>query len=267
MAFKKETDFFCQACWGGDFGKKIIGTLVGVLLVYLTFYVGTLMRNELKKYNTIGVADQMERTLTVNGFGKVSGANNIAVTTIGYSTTDKDVAKAQQDNKKVMDGVMADLKVLGVADSDLETDYTIYPDYNYTTGKGQVFLGYKVTDTVKIKIRDLKKISDVLSLAGKYGANQVNGLTFTIDDPQGLQAQARDKAVADARQKAKALAQSLGVSLQGVISYNEAGADQPPAPMMYKAMNAGMGGGPIVASGSNDVTMNVTITYKIVPLY
>ena len=60
----------------------------------------------------------MERTISVNGFGKVVGSNDIAVTTIGHSNTDKDVAKAQADNKKVMDKIAADLKTMGIEDKD-----------------------------------------------------------------------------------------------------------------------------------------------------
>ena len=243
-------------------------TLVGVLVVYGIFFLGTLIRNNVKKFDYIGMADKAERTVTISGYGKVTGNNDIAVTTIGYSNTDKDVAKAQLANKQVMDKVVADLKAMGIADKDLETDYTIYPDYNYTQTKGQEFLGYKVTNSITIKIRDLSKISDVLSLAGKYGATEVGGLSFTIDDPENLKAQARDNALADAKLKAVKLANSLGVNLTGVVSYSEyEGSNAYYSPKVLNAsdmMSAVGGGGPaVVASGSRDVEMNVTITYDI----
>ncbi|MEK7680441.1 MAG: SIMPL domain-containing protein [Patescibacteria group bacterium] len=255
-----------KECWHPcRFGKKILLTLLGVLLVYSVFYVGTLIRNNIKKYDFIGRADKLERTITVNGFGKVVGNNDIAVTTIGHSNTDKDVAKAQVDNKKVMDKVEADLKAMGIEDKDLQTNYSIFPDYNYTQDKGQELKGYRVTNTLTIKIRDLKKISDVLGLAGKYGATEVSGLSFTIDDPENLKLEARDKALADAKVKARKLADSLGVRLVALVSYNEYEGSVPDYYSMRMSMGAeGGGGGPAyVSGGSKDVTVNVNVTYEI----
>ena len=209
----------------------------------------------------------MERTITVNGTGKVNGSNDIAITTLGYSNTDKDVAVAQVANKKVMDAVMNDLKKLGVADKDMQTEYSIYPDYSFTQDRGQELKGYRVSNNVTVKIRDLSKMSAVLSLAGKHGANQVNGLNFTIDDPENLKLQARDKALSDAIIKAQRLTQTLGVRLIEVVSYNEYEGGPEPIPMYARAEGLGgggdMGGPEIVARGSRDVVMNVNVTFKI----
>ena len=251
-----------------------MATLVGVFLVYLIFFLGTAVRNNIKKFNFIGQADKMERTVTVNGYGKVNGNNDIAMTTIGYSNTDKDVAKAQADNKKVMDKVMADLKKLGLVDKDLTTNYSIYPEYNYTQDKGQELKGYRVSEQIAVKIRDLSKISAVLNLAGKYGATEVSGLSFTIDDPENLKAQARDKALADAKVKAQALAGSLGVKMVSVVSYYENEGSNGYYPVMSKSLEMGLGGiggggvAPVdVSGGSQDVVMNVSVTYEISPSY
>ncbi len=252
----------------GHFTKKIVFVLFAILLLYGIVYVGTLINNNLKQYNYIGRADRMERTIVVNGNGKVSGNNDIAVTTIGYSNTDKDVANAQANNKKVMDQITAELKKMGVADKDLQSNYTIYPNYNYTQQKGQELIGYQVTNQLTIKIRDLVKIPDILSLAGKYGATEVSGLNFTIDDPENLKADARAKALVDARAKARDLAQKLGVNIGSVVAYNEFEGNTGGPIYNMKSMGAsvGIGGGPeVVNSGSRDVEMNVSVTYEILP--
>ncbi len=248
------------------FSKKILMTVVGILLVYGVFYVGTLIRNNVKKYDFIGKADRMERTITVAGFGKISGSNDIAVTTIGFSNTDKNVAKAQADNKKVMDQIYAELKKMDIADKDLQSDYSIYPDYNYTESRGQELKGYRVSNSLTVKIRDLNKISDVLSLAGKYGATEVGGLSFTIDEPENLKSQARDKALLDAKAKAEHLANVLGLRLGGVITYNEyeGGNDIYQPKLMYAEVGGMGGGGPAaISGGSKDVIMNVNVTYEV----
>jgi len=253
--------------WGGDFGKKLLLTFLGVLLVYSIFYLGTLVRNNIKKYDFIGKADRMERTISVAGYGKVTGNNDIAMTTIGYSNTDKDVAKAQTTNKTVMDKVFADLKTLGVEDKDLQSNYTIYPDYNYTQDKGQQLVGYRVSSQVAVKIRDLTKISQILNLAGKYGATEVSGLSFTIDDPENLKAQAREKALLDAQAKAVKLSQALGVRIVALINYNEYEGQNDYYPIKAMGMGAEGGGAgyspSAVAAGSKDVVMNVNVVYEI----
>jgi len=249
-----------------DFGKKILMTLLGVLIVYLTFYLGTLMRNNVKKYNSIGMADQQERTITVNGVAKITAKNDIAVTTVGYTNIDLDIDKARTDNNKVMDAVVADIKKLGFDDKDLQSNYTINPENDYTS-KGTVFKGYRVTNNVTVKIRDLSKITTVLALAGKYGVNQVAGLQFTIDDPENLKNLARAKALVDAKLKALQLANLLNVQLGEVVSYGDY--ENPPT---YAAKEGlGMGGGmaqadfspSLVSSGSQDIYMNVSLTYTI----
>ncbi len=248
------------------FGKKIMMTIAGILLVYGVVYVGTLIRNNVKKYDFIGKADRVERTITVAGFGKINGSNDIAVTTMGYSNTNKDVAKAQADNKKVMDQIYAELKKMNIADKDLQSDYSIYPDYNYTENKGQELKGYRVSNSLTIKIRDLSKISEALSLAGKYGATEVSGLNFTIDEPENLKSQARDKALMDAKVRAEHLAQVLGLRLGGVITYNEyEGGNDFYQPQMMMKDSGGMGGGgpAAISAGSKDVTMNVNVTYEL----
>lgn len=255
-------------CGHYGFGKKLIMTLVGVAMVYFIFYLGTLINNNLKKHDTIGKMDKSERMVSISGMGKITGVNNIAVTTIGYSNTNKEVSVAQADNKKVMDQVMADLKKMGIEDKDLQTDYTIFPDYNYTQDKGQVLNGYKVSNSVTVKIRDLSKINDVLSLAGKYGATEVGGLSFTIDEPSNLKDQAREKAIADAKEKAVYLAQSLGVRLGNIVSYyeNDASGDYYPkysSTMMAEGGGIGGAAPAVVAGGSKDIIMNVNITYEL----
>jgi len=260
----------CSACGCGDFVKKLLITFVGVLLVYLIFFVGSLVRNNVKKYNYIGKADRMESTILVNGVGRISGNNDIAMTTIGYSNVDKDVSKAQVDNKKVMDQIMVDLKKMGVADKDLQTNYTVYPEYEYSADKGNVLKGYRVSNQLTIKIRNLSKVTEILGLAGKYGATEISGLTFTVDDPENLKAQARAKAVSDAKVKAAYLAESLGVSLGRIVSYNEYENSPYDYPMALSKMNymgaEGGGGAPeAVATGSKDVVMNVNVTYEILP--
>ena len=130
-----------------------------------------------------------------------------------------------------------------------------------------------MSEQIAVKIRDLSKISAVLNLAGKYGATEVSGLSFTIDDPKILKPKP-DKALADAKVKAQALAGSLGVKMVSVVSYYENEGSNGYYPVMSKSLEMGLGGiggggvAPVdVSGGSQDVVMNVSVTYEISPSY
>lgn len=247
------------------FAKRIFGTLLGILLVYVIFLVGTMIRNNIQKYEFIGQADRLERTITVDGQGKVAAMPDIAMTTMGMIAEGKTVAEAQEKNTTVMNSLIEKLKGLGVEANDIQTtNYNIYPQYNYNDRSGRELLGYEVSQQVTVKIRDLSKANQVLSLAGEVGANNVSGLQFTVDDREVYKAEARDLAMQKVVEKARMLSRTLGVKLVEVVAYNEYEGGNAGDPTMYKALDA-MGGGlaPTVESGSMDVVMNVQVTFEI----
>jgi uncharacterized protein YggE len=264
----------CSACCGGkgccrhSFGKKIMITLVGIILAYVIVLLGTMIRNNLQKYYTIGYADKQERTIVVSGQGKVTATPDIAITNMGLVSEAATVSEAQKKNTETMNKLVEKLKVLGVADKDLQTaSYNIYPQYDYTD-KGSVLKGYQVSQSLEIKIRDLAKANEVLALAGEFNLNNVGGLQFTIDDKEVYKAEARKLALEKVAEKAKALSRALGVRLVAIVSYNEYGNDNA-MPVYY-----GMGGSmaeavkaaapaPDIQAGSNDVTLNVDVAFEI----
>lgn len=245
------------------FGKKILLTLVGVLLAYSVAYLGTLVRENIKEYDYIGMTPKQERTIVVAGYGKIIGGNDIAMIVLGYTNTSTDVATAQSDNKKVTDAILVDLKKMGINEKDIQSSYSIYPQYDYVSGSR--FAGYQISHQMSIKIRDLTKVSGVLALASKHGANQISGLSFTVDDTENLKSQARVKALSDANKKAKVIAGYLGVNLGKAVSYSEyEGSNAYP---MMKTLSAdssyGVSNTPAVSGGSSEVEMNVNIVYEI----
>lgn len=262
-------DCNCQPklkCVCGNFGKKLIWVLLGILLVYIIVFFGTMIRNNLQKYYYIGKADKAERMITIDGQGKVIAKPDIAVTTMGMISEAKTVAEAQAKNTTVMNKLISKLKELGVEEKDIQTtNYYIYPQYNYTESKGQELTGYQVSQSVTIKIRNLAKANDVLGLAGEVGTNSVSGLQFTIDDDEVYKAQAREEALKKVAEKAGTLSKSLGVWLGDIVSYAEYSGNG--NFVSYENYKGGIGGGvsavPQVESGSTDVVMNVNVTFEI----
>ncbi len=252
------------SCHGHNFGHIFIKVLVGILLAYLIVYVGTLARNNVKKYNFIGKAERMQNTITVSGEGKVTGTPNIAVTEIGLVTEKAEVASAQTENSEKMNKLISEVKKLGIKDEDIQTtQYSIYPKYDYTEGKS-ILSGYTVQQSVTVKIRDLTKINTVLAKVGQVGANQVSSLSFTIDDKEALRASARELALKNVQEKAAALARALGVRLVRVVSFNE---DIGNVGLMkgYPMYADGLGGGgaPDIQTGSLDIKVSANVVYEI----
>ncbi|MBF8280366.1 MAG: hypothetical protein HW383_139 [Candidatus Magasanikbacteria bacterium] len=251
--------------WRGGFLKKLCVALVIIFIAYAIVWMGTLIRNNVRGFYSIGLAPAERHNVTISGEGKVTATPNIAYTDIGMVTEGKDVADSQKENSEKMNSLIGGIKAAGVADADIQTSqYNIYPRYSYEAGKSRID-GYTVSQSVRVKIRDLTKINDILGLAGKYGANQVSGVQFTIDDPEMLQAEARAKAVEQAKKKAAMLAGQLGVKFTRIVSFSESFGGGGPMPMYLKA--EGVGGAeflpPQVEPGSLEVQVQVSITFEL----
>lgn len=265
MSVKKETCNCGNGCKCGEFTRKIMLTLLGILLVYIIILVGSIIRNNLQKYNFIGRSDRAERTITIQGIGKVTAKPDIAVTSMGMISSAKTVSEAQQKNTTIMNKLIEKLKALGIDAKDIQTtNYNIYPQYDYLQDKGQVLRGYEVNQSVTIKIRDLTKANQVLALAGEVGTNNVSGLQFTIDDDEVYKVEARKLALDKIAEKAKTLTRLLGVKVVGVVSYNEY---EGGGGLMKSYDGLGIGGGgvpaPSIESGSADVVINASVTLEI----
>lgn len=239
------------------------------LVVMGTLFVGVLTWNAIETHSTIGRPADVRDTITISGEGVVTSRPDIARMQIGVMTEARDVVEAQRQNTEKTNAIIDSFSSFGIEEKDIKTsNYQIYPRYDYNDGR-QILRGYQITQTVSIKIRDLSKVGDVLARAGQLGANQVDGITFDIDDPAQLEREAREKAILDAGEKAKALARSLGVRLGSVVGFSEGGSSGVPMPM-YRSYAEDMAMGsaesvpsPSIQSGSYDITKNVNIVFEI----
>jgi uncharacterized protein YggE len=185
--------------------------------------------------------------------------------------TEGSTSKAAQDSNSQKSKALTDfLKKSGIEDKDIKTSsYNINPVYTYPISGSPRITGYSVNQTVDVKIRNLDKVNEVLDGVVAAGVNQVNGLTFTVDDMEKLRAEARELAIKDAKEKAGVLEDQIGVSLGKIVNFSE---DFGGYPMPYyakdMALNAegrgmGGGGGPSVPVGENEIVVNIQMTYQI----
>lgn len=240
--------------------------LLAALSLMLVLYIGVLTWNGVAQHDAIGQEPRGRDTITIDGEGKVSGTPTLAEVSLGLYSEGQDVPKVQNDNNAKVNALIDAMKELGIAEADLQTNqYSISPKYDYTDGLQRV-VGYTVSQSVSVKVRDLSRVGTVLSRAGQLGANQVNGLTFTIDDPSDLQQQARKEAIDDARAKAKELADAMGVRLVKVVTFSESSGTPGPYPLAYSAFEDKVASAPVVPDvqpGELDVVSHVSVTFEI----
>lgn len=181
--------------------------------------------------------------ISVTGSGEARAKPDVAHANIGVDVRSSTVQAAVSEGNQRMAAVVAALKGIGVAENDLQThDFSIQyerlpeppPDPRPTavpTKPGAPVVEsakvagppgeYHVTNLLSVTVRDFTKIGPVFDAAINAGANNVWGLAFELDDPKPLRAQARAKAVADARQRAEELARSSGTALGTIRSVEE----------------------------------------------
>jgi hypothetical protein len=207
--------------------------------------------------------------IRVTGTGTAYAPPDIAYVMGGVEVMNEDVTAAVNDANDRINAVTAALAALGVAEGDIRTvGFYIYREQFYgpegPTGEGQ----FRVSNQLEVTVRDTSLVPQVVSAMLEAGANSINNVSFNVADNAGLESQARELAVADARAVAEELAGLMGVSVGEVISVTEisGGGVVPP---MYAGGYGGGGGGapaapPPIEGGSLAVLVSVEVTFAIV---
>lgn len=245
--------------------SKVLQAIAGLVLVTLVVFLGVKTRNAYAERDYIGKAVRDRDVITINGHARVTVKPDLALVDLGMYSEGATVASVQSGNTEKMNAIIDAIKKMGVKDADVQTsNYNLQPKIDWSTGK-QNITGYTLSQSINVKVRDLNKVGEVIEKAVALGANQVNGIQFTVDDPTALQDEARLKAIQDARTKAGALASALDLVLIKVVTFGEFGGT--PSPMPY-----GVGGAmyameksaaPSAQPGSLDVDMNVAVTFEV----
>lgn len=264
--------------------KKRFFNAILTMVILLAAFLGIKALSSLRELSYIGKGVYPSNVISVNGTGEVLAVPDVASFSFSVVEEGKTVKDAQDKATKKINSILEAVKALGVEEKDIKTTgYNSYPKYdyqqtvctmqypNYCPPGKQILTGYEVTQSITVKVRDTEKAGDVLTKVGELGAGNISGLDFVVDDLEKVKAEAREKAVADAKAKAKILSKTLGVKLDTIVNFYENGDGA--YPMMYRAeMSAdtkvmGMGGAatvaPSIPTGENKIISNVTITYEI----
>lgn len=253
----------------GRTGKALL-----VVFIFLAIFVAAKTVTEVREWKYIGSGVIQTNTISVQGEGEVFAVPDIATFSFSVIKESKTAEEAQNAAAEVANNAIEYLKEQGVEEKDIKTtNYSVYPRYEYPQIQCITFpcpqgerrlVGFEINQSMSVKVRDTKKAGELLSGVGAFGVEQISGLSFTIDDEEGLQREARQKAVADAREKAKDLASDLDVRLVRVVSFNE---NNYPVYARAESVEYGVGGDtkvvPNIELGENRITSQVNIIYEI----
>jgi uncharacterized protein len=229
------------------------------------------------------------RGITVTGVGEAKAPPDVARTNVGVEVRAETVEQATAQSNERMTAILAALRQVGIADADLRThSFSISfeqapvppwpvphaesaPAGPEARTKAEQEIApppaargvYRASNMVEVTVRDLGKTGKVLQAATDAGANNVWGISFELEDPRSLIAEARVKAVESARQNAEALAQLSGVKLGAVVSVSEGAGGPGPMPMYEMKSMAAQGGDVPVERGEITVTQQVQVVYAL----
>jgi uncharacterized protein YggE len=221
-----------------------------------------------------------EPTLTVSGTGEAFGAPDRAVVRLGAVAQAPQAADAQKQVGEIVARTIDALKQLGIDEKAIRTAGVslspVYTDFQPPRPAQQQqppqepkISGYRASNTVEVRLDDLTKIGPVIDAGIGTGANNVEGVEFQLKDDAPQRKAALKQAAGDARGKAEALAEAMGMRLGGAIEVIEGGVGGwPPIPFARRggAMLAeAMAAGTPIQPGQLQITASVTITYRLHP--
>lgn len=216
-------------------------------------------------------------TVSVSGTGEVLAIPDIGQFSFSVEAKDEEAVTAQELSGTKINDIIAYLKEQGIEEKDIKTqNYNLYPQWRWETeicpagsycpGR-QVQDGFLVTQTISVKVRETDKAGALIAGVGERGATNISNLNFTIDDLEMVKAEARAKAIADAKTKAAELANQLGVRIVRLVSYYEQEGYY--APYAVK----GLGGmeaqdeaqflAPDLPTGEESTKVQINLTYEI----
>jgi uncharacterized protein YggE len=203
--------------------------------------------------------------ISVTGEATVSVPPDQAQIDGGVTSDAKTAREASEANNAAMGKVLLALKGAGIEEKDYQTSrLSLQPQYANSSKVSERpgVVGFRASNRVTVKIRDVAKVANVIDVLVGAGANEIGGINFTVTQASKALDEARAKAIADARRKAEIYARAAGVTLGEPISISEEGA---PAPLFRGRMAAPMAAGAPVAQGEETLSVTVSVSWAIKP--
>ncbi|TMJ15130.1 MAG: DUF541 domain-containing protein [Alphaproteobacteria bacterium] len=204
--------------------------------------------------------------LDVVATGEVSRVPDVARISAGVVTAAPTASAALEQNARQMESVRAALKRAGIADRDIQTSsINLFPDYRQDqtgTAPPQI-VGYRASNDVSVRFRDIRNAGKILDALVAQGANQINGPALSIDQPEAALDEARTKALDAARKRADLYARALGKRVGKILSVSEGGGySGSPMPMMSMA-RVGKGADTSIDPGEQTLSVSLSVSFEL----
>lgn len=208
-------------------------------------------------------ADRL-RTLNLSATGTVFARPDTAHISTGVASDAETARAALDQNSAAMKRVISELKEQGLKPEDIQTtDFSVSPRYqHFKDNRPPKLIGYRVDNSVRIRVKDLQKLGAILDTVVTLGSNQIGGISFSISTADDLLDKARAKAMNRVIAKAKLYAHSAGIRLGEIQSIREASLGTPPRPVMARAFSKGAEAVPIEA-GEQGLQIRVDVSWEI----
>jgi len=254
-----------------------------LLVLSLSYLVGM--------YKTYKDIRAERKTISISAEGKVLAAPDLASLTVSVVTDGKDSKAVSDENTKKVNAILDFVKSKGIKSDDLETaNYALVPKYYYPYDypripcpavsdvvppvsfpcppKYALIVGYELNQSVNVKVRDFSVLGDIISGSIERGANQVSGVNFSIEDPDKIKNEARQKAIESARARAEDLARTAGIGLGKVLTFSEGNLFYPQPVYMNSGVaissekTAGVPA-PRIEPGTQEVSVTMNVTFEL----
>lgn len=210
--------------------------------------------------------DAQSTGISAQGTGKVTGTPDTLTVVLGVQTQAPEAQVALQSNSQSATALIDTLKSNGVEDEDIRTsELSVNPTWE---SGGPRINGYQVTNQVTATLHDISRAGAVIDAAASAtgDAIRVQQTRFSIADDSDLRAEARSRAVQQAQEQARQMADAAGVKLGKVRSIVEVPPQAQGAPNPYMMRNPGdmiFADAVPIEAGSQELTVNVSVTYDI----
>ncbi|HTM86322.1 MAG TPA: SIMPL domain-containing protein [Mycobacterium sp.] len=210
-----------------------------------------------------GTSGPDARQVTVIGAGEVQGTPDTLTANVAMEFSAPDVTGALNQSSQRQQAVIDALVGAGIDRKDISTNaVSVQPQFAPDGGSNRAITGYRASNAIDVKIRDIAKASDSLALIASTGgdATRINSVNYSIEDDSDLVRDARARAFEDAKSRAEQYAELSGLDLGKVMSISEQSGATPPTPM--PRMGMAMDAVPL-EPGQQTVSFSVTVVWEL----
>ncbi|MFT4256174.1 MAG: SIMPL domain-containing protein [Pseudoxanthomonas sp.] len=204
--------------------------------------------------------------LNVSARAEARRVPDVATISAGVVAQASDGNTAMRENATRMARVMDAIKAAGIAEKDIQTSgISLNPQYHFEQNQPPKITGYEARNSVSLKVRDIAKLGKVLDALAASGANDINGPSFGIDQPEPVQDEARLAALQKAQARADTYAKALNLRVRRIVSIDESGSGGLPRPvpmMAIKAMDASTESTQ-VSPGESVLSVNLNVVFEL----